>query len=158
MGISRRIARSGLRAIVIAVLGGLVPAAIGGCAREATKYPELRARDERVTVDLGGIGNGDGRFFTYRSAAGKNVDFLVYRDSSGAPHAVLDACKTCYRWKKGYVLDGPEVVCIKCDMRFKIDALAAGTGSCIPIALETAHRGDALLIPTAELEAGASFF
>ena len=44
------------------------------------------------------------------------------------PHAVLDACRTCYRWKKGYALDGREVVCLKCDMRFKLDSLAQGPG------------------------------
>ena len=58
------------------------------------------------------------------------------------PHAVLDACRTCYRWKKGYVLDGKEVVCLKCDMRFKLDGLAQGTGSCVPIALKTEQRRD----------------
>ena len=56
------------------------------------------------------------------------------------PHAVLDACRTCYRWKKGYALDGKEVVCLKCDMRFKLDSLAQGTGSCVPIALKTEQR------------------
>ena len=46
---------------------------------------------------------------------------------------MLDACRTCYRWKKGYVLAGKEVVCLKCDMRFKLDSLAQGTGSCVPV-------------------------
>jgi len=74
------------------------------------------------------------------------------------PLAVLDACRTCYRWKKGYVLDGKEVVCLKCDMRFKLDSLAQGTGSCVPVALNTEQRGGILIIPVTELEAGARFF
>lgn len=129
-----------------------------GCARDTPKYPEVHTRDGVVTVELAGIGAGGGRFHSYRSASGKMVDLLVYRDSAGAPHAVLDACRTCYRWKKGYLLDGPEVVCVKCDMRFKLDGLAQGTGSCVPIQLTSEPRGTSLAIPAPELEAGARYF
>lgn len=146
------------RPLAVLVVGVLLQGAGAGCARDTTKYPEMGARDERVTVDLSGIGPGSGRFHTYRSTAGKMVDFFVYRESSGAPHAVLDACRTCYRWKKGYLLDGAEVVCLKCDMRFRLDGLAQGTGSCIPITLKTAQREDTLVIPVSELEAGVRFF
>jgi uncharacterized membrane protein len=118
----------------------------------------MRARDERVTVDLSGIGAESGRFYTYHSSSGKMVNFFVYRESSGVPHAVLDACRTCYRWKKGYVLDGKEVVCLKCDMRFKLDGLAQGAGSCVPIQVRTERRADTLIVPVSELEAGARFF
>jgi len=136
----------------------LLQVVCAGCARDTTKYAELRARDESLTIDLAGIGAESGRFYTFRSSSGKKVDFFSYRESSGAPHAVLDACRTCYRWKKGYLLDGKEVVCLKCDMRFKLDGLAQGTGSCVPVALKTEQRGDTLIIPVAELEAGARFF
>jgi uncharacterized membrane protein len=129
-----------------------------GCSRDRTKYPELTAREGVVTVDLAGIGSGSGRFHSYRSRSGKNVDLFVYREDSGAPHAVLDACRTCYRWKKGYVLDGKEVVCLKCDLRFSLERLAHGTGSCVPIALAAERRGETLVLSAAELEAGARFF
>ncbi len=128
------------------------------CSRNLPKYPELRAQGGTVTADLSGIGAESGRFHTYRSSTGKRVDFFVYRESSGMPYAVLDACRTCYRWKKGYALDGTEVICLKCDMRFKLNGLSQGTGSCIPIALNTEQRGDSLFIPVTELEAGARFF
>ena len=118
----------------------------------------MHARDGVVTVDLTGIVPESGRFHTYLTASGKRVNFFVYRESSGVPHAVLDACRTCYRWKKGYALEGKEVVCIKCDMRFKLDSLAQGTGSCVPIALTTEQRGSTMIVPVAELEAGARFF
>lgn len=129
-----------------------------GCSRPKATYPEVIPRNGIVTVDLSGIGAGRGRFHAYRSGSGKKVDFFVYRDSAGEPHAVLDACSTCYRWKKGYVLDRDEIVCLKCDMRFTMDGLAHGTGSCVPIALKAAPRGGALEIPVGELEAGSRFF
>lgn len=140
------------------VLGVLLLGATLGCTGDKAKYPEVHARDGVVPVALAGVAPGAARFHTYRSQSGKKVDFFVYRDSSGEPHAVLDACRTCYRWKMGYVLDGDEVVCLKCEMRFKMDTLAQGSGSCVPIAVRSAPREAVLEIPVAELEAGARFF
>lgn len=145
-------------AFMILVLGALLLGTGTGCSRNNAKYPELSARGGIVSVDLSGFGPGSGHFHTYRSSSGKKVDYFVYRESFGPPHVVLDACRTCYRWKKGYILDGKEVVCLKCDMRFKLDGLAQGAGSCVPIALKTEQRGDTLIIPVTELEAGARFF
>lgn len=145
--------------------GGFLPLALlaaallaPGCSKGPVKYPEVRARDAEVVVSLDGVEAGSGRFLTYRAAEGKRVDFFVYRDSAGGAHAVLDACRTCYRWKKGYVRVGDEVVCVKCDMRFKIDGLAQGSGSCVPIQVRSTRRGGSLVIPAAELEAGARYF
>lgn len=144
--------------IVAPVLGLLLQAVSEGCARDAAKYPELSARDGIVAIDLSGIGPASGRFQTFRSDTGRLVDFFVFRESTGTPHAVLDACRTCYRWKMGYAIDRDEVVCLKCDMRFKLDGLAAGSGSCVPISLRAEQRGETLVVPAAELEAGARFF
>jgi len=143
---------------VLAVVAGLLLAASAGCARDKARYPEVSARAGVVTVEFSGIGPGSGRFLTYRSGGGKLVDFFVYRENSGAPHAVLDACRTCYRWKKGYALDGKEVVCLKCDTRFRLEGLAAGSGSCVPISLRTEQRGETVVVPASELESGVPFF
>lgn len=150
--------RGGTGRITAALLFAACLLVLAGCERRQAKYPVVSARDGEVLVDLRGIAPGAGRFFTYHSVAGKPVDHLVYRDSAGAPHAVLDACRTCYRWKKGYILGRGEVLCVKCDMRFKLDALEQGTGSCVPIRLNAAQRGETLVIPVAELEAGARYF
>lgn len=147
-----------VRPLMPLLVGMVLTGAVSGCARDTTKHPETRPRAGIVTVDLSGIGVESGRFHSYRSGSGRKVDFFVYREDSGMPHAVLDACRTCYRWKKGYVLDGKQVVCITCGLRFRLDSLAQGTGSCVPIALKTEQRGDSLLIPVTELEAGVGFF
>ena len=146
------------RPLLVLLLGVLSLETGFGCSGNTAKYPELHARDGSVTVDLSGIGAENGRFHSYRSPSGKQINIFVYRESSVVPHAVLDACHTCYRWKKGYVLEGKEVVCLKCDMRFKLDTLAHGAGSCVPIALTTLQRGDTLIISAAELDAGGRFF
>jgi len=149
---------AGARGRAAPVLGALLCALCAGCAPNWANYPEVQAQGGVVTVELSGIGPESGRFLTYRTSAGEPVGFFVYRESSGIPHAVLDACRTCFRWKKGYVLEGKEVVCLKCDMRFKLDGLAGGSGSCVPVPLKAEQRADALVIPAAELEAGRRFF
>lgn len=156
--VRRRAVSGGIVTAALFAVGVLCQGLVVGCSREATKYPEVVARDAVVTVDLAGIEAGSGRFHSYRSRSGTIVDFLVYRDSSGVPHAVLDACRTCYRWKKGYRLEGDEAVCIKCDMRFKLDSLAQGMGSCVPIRVAAEPRERTLVIPVAELEAGSRYF
>lgn len=128
------------------------------CARDTPRYPEVRAGGGEVLVGLRDIPPGAGRFSSYRTSSGKLVDFFVYLDSAGSAHVVLDACRTCYRWKKGYLLDGDDLVCAKCGMRYTIDGLATGIGSCVPIALHAERRRDTLAIPVAEFEAGARFF
>lgn len=153
------VAGAARRAAAILVFALCLPGAGAGCGGDRkTRYPELVAAEGVVAVDVSGIENGSGRFHSYRAAVGRSVDFFVYRESSGEPRAVLDACRTCYRWKKGYRLERDEVVCIKCDMRFGLDGLARGTGSCVPIALKAARRADRLEIPVLELEAGSRFF
>ena len=128
------------------------------CGERHTVYPVLPVEEGVVKVDLAGISNSSGLFFTYLSSSGRNVDYFVYRNSAGTPNVVLDACRTCYRWRKGYRLDGDHVVCIKCDMRFSLDSLDEGTGSCIPIHVDAAVSDGSMAIPSAELEEGSKFF
>lgn len=139
-------------------LGFVLCAGGAGCKGRKTKYPEQVAKNALVTVDISLVGSSDGRFYTYRADSGKNVEFFIYRESSGVPRAVLDACRQCYRWKKGYLLEGKQVVCVKCDMRFDLDGLAQGTGSCVPIRVRSEERQGALVIPVSELEAASRFF
>jgi len=79
------------RPLVILLLGMVFQGVVAGCARDTTMSPEVRAREEVVTVDFSGIGLESGRFHTYRSNSGKKADFFVYRESSWVPHTVLDA-------------------------------------------------------------------
>jgi uncharacterized membrane protein len=130
-----------------------------GCGRPAHEvYPVLTSEEGIIKIDLSVIENGSGNFFTYPTSSGRNVDYFVYKDSSGTARGVLDACQTCYRWRKGYRLKGSRVVCRKCDMEFPLDGLFQGTGSCVPIRIRSSTDDDTLTIPVTELEAGAKYF
>jgi uncharacterized membrane protein len=123
-----------------------------------TTYPVLQEKGGLVRVDVSTIDSGSCRFFSYPSKSGRPVDYIVYKDSAGTARATLDACRTCYRWRRGYRPEGDEVVCTKCDMRFPLDRLAEGTGSCVPISLPAAVEGDTLILSASDLEEGARYF
>jgi uncharacterized membrane protein len=133
-------------------------ACAGSCTRGRAKYPEVRALDGTVSVVTADLAAGDARFFTFRGASGRTADFFVYRESSGAARAALDACRTCARWKKGYRLEGTRMVCIYCGMRFELDHLTEGIGSCVPIALPVTPAGDRIRIAAEALEEGLRYF
>ena len=130
-----------------------------GCGGQSgAVYPVLQEQGGQVRIDISGVEPGSCRFYSFPSRSGRNVDLIVYRDSAGKARATLDACRTCYRWRRGYRPEGDGVVCAKCDMRFPFDQLAEGTGSCVPIGLPSVVEGGSLILSTSDLEKGARYF
>lgn len=123
-----------------------------------TTYPVPQEKGGLIRIDISGMESSSCRFFSYPSKSGRNVDYIVYKDSTGTGRATLDACRTCYRWRRGYRPEGDEVVCTKCDMRFPLDRLAEGTGSCVPIKLPASLEGQTLVLSVSDLEEGARYF
>lgn len=120
--------------------------------------PRVSSDGKTVSVEIATVKEKGFDFFTYVAASGIAVDFFVYSDGSGALRASLDACRKCYRWRRGYIIDGGYVTCRKCDERFEIETLHEGRGSCTPITLTSTGDGSIIRIPAAELEAGAAYF
>lgn len=152
---SARTDRHALLAVGIAVV--LFLSAGCGNPRHGA-YPVLPEVGGHIRVDLSEIERNSGRFFTYLSPSGRNVDYFVYKDSAGSGRAVFDACRSCYRWRRGYRLEGDHVVCSKCDLRFPLDGLAEGTGSCVPVALPATLEGSTLVLAVSDLRAGEKYF
>ena len=120
--------------------------------------PRVRAAGSKVQVDAAPVAERGFEFYTYRSGSGVAVDFFLYRDGTGTLRAALDACRKCYRWKRGYSFEGEYVLCRKCGERYSIDSLHEGRGSCIPISLTSTEKDGLVLIPIEELEAAAAYF
>ena len=131
---------------------------LAGCPASVPPREVVSGEGGVVLVDYASLAPGAGRFLSYRSPGGRHADFLVYRESGGEPRAVLDACTDCYRWRKGYRLDGETVICVKCGMRFRLDDLREGVGGCQPIPLPAARVGDSLEIPVVALESATRYF
>jgi uncharacterized membrane protein len=97
-------------------------------------------------------------FFTYK-ADNTNIDFLIRTDGSGNLHAHYDACYVCYMFKKGYRVEGEDLVCIECGFKFRIaDEIWEEQRGCAPIDLQGKTEGDFFVIKAKDIERGKSLF
>lgn len=129
-----------------------------GCVNGQAPRPLAVTEGDVVRVDTTGLRNGSGAFFTYRTAAGGTVEFIVYRDSLGTPRVVLDACRNCFRWRQGYSLEDGYLTCRKCGERFHIDSFEGGRASCAPIPLPVIIAGGETCVPVRDLELAQKYF
>src|SRR5215472_4144502 len=60
------------------------------------------AGDGVVAIETSHLRRGSAEFYSYRDRAGKQLRFLLARDSAGTVHAAMDACERCYAYHKGY--------------------------------------------------------
>lgn len=131
---------------------------IAACSR-GPDYPRVVAEDGRVRLPLAEVGDGGVHFFTYVAAGGEPVTFLVRTDGDGVVRTHLDACFSCYRYRRGFVVEGERIVCRAC--RYAYDLAEAEwhyIGACAPIPLPSSVRGGELVIERARLERAARFF
>ncbi len=125
------------------------------CSREPV-YQEARSTGGYVLVDVKKLALDTPKFLTYHFR-GKNVNFFVIR-TGGQVLSFLDACASCYPYKKGFRFDNGYVICRECNVRYSVTDLEKGIGRCFPIRLEGRLRDGEYDIPVAGLEAGADKF
>ena len=90
---------------------------------------------------------------------GVEINYFVGLGSDGEIRTAFDACDVC-GGEKGYYQRGDDLVCINCGRVFSIDSLGTSNlgGGCWPSYLSHEIEGDYVLIPEAELIAGAYKF
>ena len=131
---------------------------LSGCERQAPEHPVVVSNGDRVRIQLAMVNNGGVHFFTYKHS-GKNINFFVRTDGSGALQAHFDACYSCFKYKLGYVHEGNEVVCIACRIGYNLaDVVWDYVGACAPIILKSGIAGNHLVIERSRLEKGKRFF
>ena len=97
-------------------------------------------------------------FYTYKHS-GKRINFFVRTDGAGALSAYFDACFTCYKNKKGYRVEGTDLVCNECNLSFRLaDQRWDNSRGCSPILIKSGIRDKALVIQVSDLEKGARLF
>ena len=145
-----------LAAALLAAIFLLLATGCGGKGR--ADYPLLQEEGGSVRIDIAAMEAGSCRFYSYPSRSGRIVNIIVYVDSAGTPGVTLDACRTCYRWRLGYRVEGDRVACAKCNVTFPLDGLRDGTASCVPIRVPASFEGKTVTIPASALEEGARYF
>lgn len=139
-----------LASIVISVL-----LLCSSCSRQPT-YPFASQSGPNIVIDTKDLQPEVPKFYTYRFQ-GKNINYFIL-NIQGRVSSFLDACASCYSYKRGYRCDDGSIVCRYCDMKFSVYKLEKGLGSCYPIKIEGRMENGKYLIPVAVLEAEAGKF
>lgn len=131
---------------------------VGSCAQKAPFHRLVRLDRGGIRIPLSTVADGGVHFFTFEHD-GKNVNFLVRSDGQGELHTHLDACYACYRYKEGFVVEGPNLVCIACRLEYAIsDEVWDYIGACAPISIHSSLDGDQLVIDQTVIERAARYF
>ena len=144
-------------ALLVAGLAVYFVAGSGGRAAGVASAGPLKAEGGRVSIPASEL-NEKARFYEYKTASGKTVNFFAVRSSDGVYRAALNACDVCFAGKQGYRQEGEDMVCNKCGMHFPSSKINEVKGGCNPIGLERKVEGDHVHIDARGLEAGASYF
>ncbi|MBF0458879.1 MAG: DUF2318 domain-containing protein [Nitrospirae bacterium] len=132
--------------------------AIYACSARQLEYTLVEDHDGNVAIPLKEVNNGDVHFYTYKHN-GTNINFLVRMDGNGSLHTHFDACFTCFKFKKGYTVEGTEIICRECRTKFPLkEQRWINIGGCVPIDLGSEIIGDALVIKKEKIIKGEHFF
>jgi uncharacterized membrane protein len=128
------------------------------CSTQGAKYPVVKADGGIVKIPLKDVSDGRVHFFSFKSG-GKNINFFVRMDGAGKLHAYFDACFTCYKFKKGYRVEGTDIVCNECGTRFRLaDEVWKNVGGCAPIGIPSTINRDFMMINMSDLGRGEKLF
>ena len=131
---------------------------MGGCAPGPPEHQLVQCEGDVLLIPRTTVEDGRVHFFTFIHD-GKRVNFLVRTDGKGVLHVHLDACHSCYKYKKGFVVEEPELVCIACRLAYRIeDEVWDYIGACAPISIHSSLEGDRLAIERKLLERAARYF
>lgn len=128
------------------------------CTEKGRSFEKVTPTGEVVKIPLKKVSDGTVHFFTLTSKS-KKIHFFVRMDGTGKLHTHFDACYTCYKFDKGYHVEGTEVVCNECGFRFRLaDEVWEDRGGCVPIGLPHSSDQENLIIQVADLLRGERLF
>lgn len=129
-----------------------------GCGKLPAEHKIIKSEEGEIRIHLSEIRDGRAHFFTYKKS-GKRINFLVRTDGKDNLSAYFDACFTCYKYKKGYRVEGTDLVCNECNLRFRLaDEKWDNSKGCSPILIKSKIGKDSLIIKTDDIEKGGKLF
>jgi uncharacterized membrane protein len=137
------------RSFFIWMLSLLLALGIYACTRQSEYSPPSRAGSD-FSIEISELKSGVPQFFTHHYNR-KPISFFVVKTGDGVM-SFLDACNTCYRYKKGYKYQDGLLICNYCKEKYRIEQIAVGTGNCHPIKLAGRFKDGKYLIAVSELE------
>ncbi len=102
--------------------------------------------------------DGKARHFQFKASPNQWIRFFVIKSVDGNIRAAFDACDVCFSAKKGYVQQGPNMVCINCGLKFRTDKINEVKGGCNPSPLNRKIQNGQVLVSLQDVMSGARFF
>lgn len=131
---------------------------VAGCGPSRPQHAAVSDDGDVIRISRAEAEDGSVHFYTYR-VGGSNVDFLVRRDAAGGLHVHLDACYSCYHYKRGYVVEDGKLVCIACRLEYPIAQQAWDfIGPCAPIPIHSELDRDSIIIERSLLVKATRYF
>lgn len=129
-----------------------------GCGKQPAEHKVVTSKDGAIRVPVGEMHDGKVHLFTYKKS-GKRINFFIRTDGKDNLSACFDACFTCYKHKKGYRQEGPDLVCNECSMKFRLaDEHWDNSRGCSPITLKSRIENNEVVIMAEDLEKGGELF
>jgi len=136
----------------------LVTLASTACGPGRPDHKAVSDDGDVVRISRAEVEDGKVHFYTY-SAGGTNVDFLVRTDGQGALNVHLDACYSCYQYRRGYIVEGDDLVCIACRLEYPIaNEVWDFIGACAPIPIHSSIDATNVVIQRSMLIKAARYF
>jgi len=132
---------------------------ISACSKLPVEHKIVEANNGEIRIPLNEVNDGGVHFFTYKGW-GKRINFLVRMDGKGNLRTHFDACYACYRQKKGYKVEGTDLVCNECNERYNLKEEVwkhVGMG-CSPIPFKSSTIGNELIIQLKDIKKGERLF
>ncbi len=129
-----------------------------GCSRLPAEHKVVKEEAGEIKIPLSEINDGKVHFFTFKKS-GKRINFFVRTDGAGNLSAYFDACFTCYKHKKGYRVEGTDLICNECNLKFRLaDERWDNSKGCSPIQLKSRIADGSLTIAAEDAGKGDRLF
>ncbi len=91
-----------------------------GCTKQAPEHPPVTPEGDVIKIPVNAVNDGGVHFYTYKYEE-KNINFFVRTNGKGKLHAHYDACYSCYKYKMGFRVEGSEILCIACNLKYSLN-------------------------------------
>lgn len=124
--------------------------------KKGTSYKEPHFDGTNYVIDISMLQESQPEFYA-PSINNKRVCFFLIR-VHGEVQSYFNACRECYPKKLGFYLDNGYIACKSCNVKYPVEALKDGMGSCYPIRLKGSVIDNRYIITRDAMMAGVKYF
>lgn len=120
------------------------------------KHGDAPFDGKRVSSNAASLVEGVPEFYSV-TIDGRRISFFIVK-VRGEVQSYFDACLGCFPKKLGFRVDGNHIVCRACNIRYPLEELKTGVGSCYPIRLTGKTEEGMYHITREALKEGWNYF